>query len=181
MRLRSTQHGVCRSPTGGPLQTVPAHRAETQHASQCRQHSPARSFGSTCKPALHRSTSAAKHRRPWLASEARCDTISFRTVRWSPQISGGTGVPQLVSRAVSASGAQGADGSQPDGSAASLSGDGAHGGPRGKKRLAVFVSGGGSNMRAIYAATLDGRLPAGIEVPVHSLVAGRRLALVQTS
>ena len=42
----------------------------------------------------------------------------------------------------------------------------AHGGgaPSGKKRLAVFVSGGGSNMRAIHAATLDGRLPASVEV-----------------
>ena len=33
-----------------------------------------------------------------------------------------------------------------------------------KKRLAVFVSGGGSNMRAIHAATLTGHLSASVEV-----------------
>ena len=34
------------------------------------------------------------------------------------------------------------------------------------KKLAVFVSGGGSNMRAIHAATVDGRLAASIEVSI---------------
>ncbi len=74
-----------------------------------------------------------------------------------------------------------ADGTRPAGSAASV-GDphGGSGGAAGKqKRLAVFVSGGGSNMRAIHAATLDGRLPASVEVhlllailPNHMLILG---------
>ena len=53
------------------------------------------------------------------------------------------------------------DGSQPAGGVSSSN---THGGAQGSKRLAVFVSGGGSNMRAIHAATLDGRLPASVEV-----------------
>jgi len=58
-----------------------------------------------------------------------------------------------------------ADGSQPVGSASSAGHPHGSGGAAGEtKRLAVFVSGGGSNMRAIHAATLDGRLPASIEV-----------------
>ena len=34
------------------------------------------------------------------------------------------------------------------------------------KKLAIFVSGGGSNLRAIHAATVDGRLAASVEVSI---------------
>ncbi len=35
-----------------------------------------------------------------------------------------------------------------------------------RRRLAVFVSGGGSNLRALHAATLDGRCPADVAVVI---------------
>ena len=38
-----------------------------------------------------------------------------------------------------------------------------------RKRLAVFVSGGGSNLRAIHAATQDGRVDADVVVRRNSL------------
>lgn len=40
----------------------------------------------------------------------------------------------------------------------------ARAGPAGRPRLAVFVSGGGSNLRALHAATQDGRIEADVAV-----------------
>ena len=65
------------------------------------------------------------------------------------------------------------DGARPAGEGAA-SDD--HGSAPRNKRLAVFVSGGGSNMRAIHAATLDGRLPASIEVRPCRRAALQRVA-----
>ena len=80
--------------------------------------------------------------------------------------------PKPLSRAArqqctAPSAAANSDGMQPTDSASAVSDPhGSSGGGAGEKkqRLAVFVSGGGSNMRAIHAATLDGRLPASVEV-----------------
>ncbi len=42
-------------------------------------------------------------------------------------------------------------------------------------KLAVFVSGGGSNLKALHAATQDGRINGSIVVGAASLLAARRI------
>jgi hypothetical protein len=165
MHLLGTQHGVCSSPTDRPLQTVLARKEDTPRASQCRQRSPAHRLASSCRSAAYHSTWDAQLRRPWPAPETRCDTVFCSFLRQPQEISAGTDGSWLACGPASARVFPGAGSSRHASSAASASDDGAHGGAQSKQRLAVFVSGGGSNMRAIHAATLDGRLPASIEVP----------------